>query len=1689
MRELQKNYQFEVDTKGSFQAPGSGNSVNTNASSYLDPQYPDSFGTDPLSIALIGPDEQRRRAVAYALAGCQGSEVREFTSYPPGLDDVPRLLEQRYDVIVIDLDSNPEYALELVESIGANGVATVMVYSAKADPDLLVRCMRAGAREFLTLPFAPNTMAEAMVRAAARRPANRPKKAGGKLLVFFGAKGGAGVTTLACNFAVALAQDTSQSTVLIDLDLPLGDAALNLGLVAEYSTVSALQESSRLDASFLSKLLVKHDSGLYVLAAPGKLPQYQATNESIDRLLTVARQDFDSVVIDVGSRLDFAGTSLFKEAKTVYLVTQAAIPELRNSNRLISQFFSSGGSQLEVVINRYDPRALGVSDESITKALTRPANWKIPNDFSAVRQMQNTGVPLVLEDSSISRLIREMASAVTGLPLPQEKKKGFSFLGLGRGGSAKSASTDEPLSITRVTSGPSNGGSASSATQSDSKSNALEPVVPAPVVEAKREESPARITPKQQVEPKQQQAEPKQQAETKKQAEPKEPAEPETRVYKGVTYVRGADGQWHLQADAAPVVHEQPVVTTHQPPATAHQPAVAIQQPVGVADQPNGMSETAPTITWPKPAPISCGTPLSAAQLNATSSVPGMFTYAPGAGYALAAGTHTLLTIFTPTDSAKYPAAQASVQLVVNKAIPAITWSKPASITCGVPLSASQLNAAASVPGKFTYAPAAGNTLPAGTHTLSATFTPADGSRYTPAQASVQLVVTKATPVITWQKPASISYKTALSAAQLNATASVPGSFAYTPSAGQVLAAGTHTLSVTFNPTDAAKYTPAQFTVELVVTKAMPTITWPKPASISYGTALSATQLNATASVPGTFAYAFAAGDVLAAGTQTLTVTFTPTDVTKYAPAQSSVQLVVTKATPVITWTKPGSISYGAALSAEQLNATASVPGTFTYTPAAGAVLAAGIQTLSVTFTPTDATDYTPTQSAVSLTVTKANPVISWSQPDPITYGTALSATQLNASASVPGRFTYTPAAGDVLTAGTQTLTATFTPTAAADFATAQSAVTLTVAKATPAIKWPKPAPISYGTALSTSQLNATASIPGKFVYTPVAGDVLAAGTQTLSVTFTPTDIKDYTIVQSTVSLTVAKATPAITWPKPAPIAYGTELGANQLKAKASVGGTFTYTPAAGDLLAAGAHTLSATFTPDDAANYTTAQSAVSLSVTKSTPVITWAKPAPITYGTALSAAQLNATASVEGTFAYIPGVGAVLSAGTHRPSVTFTPADATNCAMAQAAVSLTVTKAMPIITWPTPTEIAYGTALSAAQLNATASVPGTFVYTPTAGEMLSVGAQTLSVTFTPLDVADYVNAHADVSLTVTGATATVVMWQPPADIVYGTPLSASQLNATAPVPGAFVYAPGAGEVLKAGTHTLSAIFTPADANLPMAEVSVPLNVKKATPAVTWLTPSDIAYGTPLSAAQLNAKASVPGTFTYTPAAGEVLKAGRQTLSATFTPAADTDFASAEASVSLTITKATPAITWAKPAPISYGTALSADQLNATASVDGTFAYMPGPGNVLTAGVQTLSVAFIPADIEDYTTGQATVSLTVEGMPNIVLDIPDAFDPDAENNPQSLEADGANARDGERGIESSTAPVGATQTTGTQTQLTSNDNVDRNDHADTNRGASQSGKPSNPQGKPETRSYKGATYVKGADGQWHLQQK
>jgi pilus assembly protein CpaE len=389
----------------------------------------ESVSMSSLSLVLIGPDERRRRAVAKAFSGAQASIAREFSFYP-AIDDLASLCEE-CDGVLIDLDTNPEQAFEVIETVcGSNNTITVMVYSVSSDPQLLVRCMRAGAREFLTEPVLPNCAGEALVRASVRRDeVRRHRTATGKLLVFVGPKGGCGVTTVASNFAVALAKHGK--TALIDLDLQLGDVALTLNLKHGFTVLDAFDNLNRLDSDFLLGLTTRHASGLTVLGAPDQIPTIQPASDGLERLLRVAREGFEYVVVDAGSCSIDTYQMLFDIANTVYLVTEVSVAGLRNANRFVTRYFHGGAEaeKLDIVLNRYNPRDLEIDDESVKKALTRPAKWKVPNDFSAARKAQDTGVPLAAGKNQIARAIADMATAASGAAAAPEKKKKFSFFG------------------------------------------------------------------------------------------------------------------------------------------------------------------------------------------------------------------------------------------------------------------------------------------------------------------------------------------------------------------------------------------------------------------------------------------------------------------------------------------------------------------------------------------------------------------------------------------------------------------------------------------------------------------------------------------------------------------------------------------------------------------------------------------------------------------------------------------------------------------------------------------------------------------------------------------------------------------------------------------------------------------------------------------------------------------------------------------------------------------------------------------------------------------------------------------------------------------------------------------------------------------------------------------------------------
>ena len=242
-------------------------------------------------------------------------------------------------------------------------------------------------------------------------------------------------------------------------------------------------------------------------------------------------------------------------------------------------------------------------------------------------------------------------------------------------------------------------------------------------------------------------------------------------------------------------------------------------------------------------------------------------------------------------------------------------------------------------------------------------------------------------------------------------------------------------------------------------------------------------------------------------------------------------------------------------------------------------------------------------------------------------------------------------------------------------------------------------------------------------------------------------------------TFTVTKGVSTLTWSRPADIIYGVGLSVAQLNATANVPGTLVYNPAAGRVLNAGSNqTLNVTFTPTDAANYTTANTTQSLTV----------RPAPLIAQAddkikALGAANPNLTISYAGfvngdTVAAItePAISSTATAASVAGlyPITLTGGNAPNYTLTLANGTLGVaTKIVPALTWPSPAAITYGTVLGSAQLNATSGgVAGTISYAPAAGAVLSAGTQTLNATFTPMDIATYAPANATQSLPVNQA-------------------------------------------------------------------------------------------------------------------------------------------------------------------------------------------------------------------------------------------------------------------------------------------------------------------------------------------------
>jgi pilus assembly protein CpaE len=307
------------------------------------------------------------------------------------------------DVIVVDARGDASLAMSTIERMRASsGAAGIFAVALTADPDLILQSMRAGANEFFTWPPPDETFHTAIRRIAARRETAMGAKAPATTLVFFGAKGGAGTTTVAVNCGVELARLSKRPTIIVDLKAGLGEVALFLGIRPRYTLIDAIDNLHRLDQQFLRELVVKHKSGLDILAGADHFDRPGAGDTSaLEELFRLLGRQYDYIVIDAGSQINSCTVAALYTAEQMFLIGNPDVPSVRNAQRLLDRIRQLGacGERVRIVMNRA-AEPFPIPPKQIESALGHPIHHMFPSDYKTVSTALNSGVPLALTGNS-----------------------------------------------------------------------------------------------------------------------------------------------------------------------------------------------------------------------------------------------------------------------------------------------------------------------------------------------------------------------------------------------------------------------------------------------------------------------------------------------------------------------------------------------------------------------------------------------------------------------------------------------------------------------------------------------------------------------------------------------------------------------------------------------------------------------------------------------------------------------------------------------------------------------------------------------------------------------------------------------------------------------------------------------------------------------------------------------------------------------------------------------------------------------------------------------------------------------------------------------------------------------------------------------------------------------------------------
>jgi len=383
-----------------------------------------------LNVRLISESEERRSEVKGVIGSIDDPPLEITEGLPevehPNNGDEPLAPP---DVVMVIFNGNEEAALTFLQAqADSSPRPTVFAILGERSPGLMRRVLRAGADELLFLPLVQEDVVRALLKISeARRRAERHQ--GGVVFSTTSLVGGVGASSLAANLALALHKNMDKRVALVDLALQSGGLSVFLSLEPDRTILPLARLEKKLDSIQLESALTKHDSGVYLLAAPKRIEDAEIVSDVlIGAILDLMRHLFDFVIVDCGTHVDENSVAAWERSSDVLYVLDQTIGATRCAWRFIDLFGKLGikDAELRFILNRFDSHN-PITEKQIAHTLARPVYARIPRDDKTLERVQLSGEDLwkVAPNGPLARAVDELARRLAGPEAPAQPEAGL----------------------------------------------------------------------------------------------------------------------------------------------------------------------------------------------------------------------------------------------------------------------------------------------------------------------------------------------------------------------------------------------------------------------------------------------------------------------------------------------------------------------------------------------------------------------------------------------------------------------------------------------------------------------------------------------------------------------------------------------------------------------------------------------------------------------------------------------------------------------------------------------------------------------------------------------------------------------------------------------------------------------------------------------------------------------------------------------------------------------------------------------------------------------------------------------------------------------------------------------------------------------------------------------------------------